>query len=162
VFGLRPALSAAGKISAVFPLLIGISALALGNSFPLIPCRLSDPGCTATTQLLSPGGLTDAIVADLAFLVLAFVPGPLGRRLIALPAWRRLKPVMVAARIVCPVCYLLLAIASSVASTPAVGLIERILATSCSLWIGALAANLIIESRRHSGGERQLRVVPRH
>jgi hypothetical protein len=84
-------------------LLIGSSALALGNSFPLIPCRLSDPGYTATTRLLSPGGLTDAIVAGLAFFVLAFTPGPLGRRLAALRSWRRLRPVMMAARVVCPI-----------------------------------------------------------
>jgi hypothetical protein len=147
VFGLRPALSGEGKLVALSPWLIGTSALALGNSFPLIPCRLSDHGCTASLQLLSPGGLVDAIVAGLAFFVLAFTPGPVGRRLGTLPSWRRVRPVMMAAGVVCPVSYLLLAVASSVASTPAVGLIERLLAVSCSLWIGALAANLIIESR---------------
>jgi len=159
VFGLRPVLSGAGKFVALSPWLIGISALALGNSFPLIPCRLSDPGCTATVQLFSPGGLTDAVVAGLALFVLAFTPGPLGRRLGTLPSWRRVRPVMMAARVVCPVSYLLLAVASSIASMPAVGLIERLLAASCSLWIGALAANLIIESRRHVSGELPVSVV---
>ena len=34
---------------------------------------------------------------------------------------------------------------------PALGLIERVLAATCSLWISALAVNLIIESRREPG-----------
>jgi hypothetical protein len=148
VFGLRPALAGAGKIAAYSPWLLAICALAIGNSFPLIPCRLSDPGCTANVQLLSPGGLTDAIVAGLAFLGLALTPLPLGRRIAALPSWRRLAPVTRVARIACPVSYLMLAISTSVASMPAVGLIERVLATSCVLWIGALAVNLIVVSRR--------------
>lgn len=160
VFGLRPALDGAGKIARFSPWMIGISALALGNSFPLIPCRLSDPGCTATKQLLSPGGLTDAIVAGLAFFVLAFTPASLGRRLGALPSWRRVRPVMLAARVACPVSYVLLAVSSSAASMPAVGLIERILATTCSLWIGALAFNLIIESRRHFTKKHPITVRP--
>jgi hypothetical protein len=151
VFGLRPALAGAGKIAAYSPWLLAVCALAIGNSFPLIPCRLSDAGCTANAQLLSPGGLTDAIVAGLAFLGLALTPFPLGRRIAALPSWRRLAPVTRAARIVCPVSYLLLAVSTSIASTPAVGLVERVLATSCVLWIGALAVNLIIVSRRQAG-----------
>jgi hypothetical protein len=64
---------------------------------------------------------------------------------------------MMAARVVCPVSYLLLAVASTIGSTPAVGLIERILATTCSLWIGALAANLIIVARWHSTGKHPVR-----
>jgi Protein of unknown function (DUF998) len=148
VFGLRPALAGAGNLAAYSPWLLAICALALGNSFPLIPCRLSDAGCTANAQLLSPGGLTDAIVAGLAFLGLALTPFPLGRRIAALPSWRRLRPVTWAARIACPLSYVLLAVSTNIASTPAVGLIERVLATSCVLWIGALAVNLIVVSRR--------------
>jgi Protein of unknown function (DUF998) len=147
VFGLRPALAGAGARAAYAPWMLAIAALALGNSFPLIPCRLSDPGCTANAQLLSPGGLTDAIVAGLAFLALACAPIPLWRRLSLLPSWRRLKPVMLAARILGPALYVLLAISSSITSTPAVGLIERLLATTCVLWIGALAVNLIVVAR---------------
>ena len=149
VFGLRPALARAGKRAAFAPWMLAISALALGNSFPLIPCRLSDPGCTASVQLLSPGGLTDAIVAGLAFLGLAFTPIPLWRRLAVMPSWRRLKPVMFAARVLGPAFYVLLGISSSTTSMPAVGLIERILATTCVLWIAALAVNLMALSRRH-------------
>ncbi len=149
VFGLRPALAGAGKVAVFAPWMLALSALALGNSFPLIPCRLSDPGCTASVQLLSPGGLTDAIVAGLAFFVLAFTPIPLWRRMSVLPAWRRLRPVMRAARVLGPVFYVLLAVSTSITSMPAVGLIERALATTCVLWIGVLAANLVIESRRH-------------
>jgi hypothetical protein len=63
-----------------------------------------------------------------------------------LPAWRRLKPVMFAARVLGPVFYLLLAVSSSITSMPAVGLIERALATTCVLWICALAVNLIVDS----------------
>jgi hypothetical protein len=147
LFGLRPALGGAGKVAAFAPWMLAFAALALGNSFPLIPCRLSDPGCTANTQLLSPGGLTDAIVAGLAFFVLAITPFPLWRRLRLLSAWSRLKPVMLAVRVLGPVAYVLLAASSSTASMPAVGLIERILATTCVLWIFALAVNLIVESQ---------------
>lgn len=150
MFGLRPALGGAGKIAAFAPWMLAFAALALGNSFPLIPCRTSDPGCTANTQLLSPGGLTDAVVAGLAFFVLAITPFPLWRRLAVLPSWRRLKPVMMAARVLGPASFVLLAVSSSIASMPAAGLIERILATTCALWIFALAVNLIVESRRLS------------
>ena len=145
VFGLRPALAGAGKAAWYAPWMLACSALALGNSFPLIPCRLADPGCTAHHQLVSPGGLTDAIVASIAFLVLAFTPFPLWWRLRVLPQWRHLKPVMMAARVIGPVCFLLLGISSSVGS--AEGLTERILATSCVLWICVLAITLIIVSR---------------
>jgi hypothetical protein len=147
VFGLRPALAGADKVAVYAPWMLAVAALALGNSFPLIPCRLSDPGCTANVQLLSPGGLTDAIVAGLAFLVLAITPFPLWRRMAVLPAWRRLKPVMSAARVLGPALYLLLAISSSMTSMPAVGLIERMLAITCTVWICVLAVNLVLESR---------------
>lgn len=145
VFGLRPALAGAGKAARYAPWMLAFAALALGNSFPLIPCRLADPGCTAHHQLVSPGGLTDAIVASIAFLLLAFTPFPLWRRLKVLPQWQPLKPVMVAARVTGPACFLLLAISSN--ADTAQGLMERILATSCVLWMGALAVTLIFVSR---------------
>ena len=122
------------------------SALALGNSFPLIPCRLADAGCTAHHQLYSPGGLTDAVVAGTAFLVLAFTPAPLWRRMRLLPPWRRLEPVLAAARVVCPLCFIVLSISSI--TGVAEGLTERILATACVLWIGALAVTAISISRQ--------------
>jgi hypothetical protein len=147
-FGLRPALSGAGRIATFSPWLLAMCGLAIGNSFPLIPCRLSDPGCTATSQLLSPGGLTDAIVAGLAFLGLALTPFPLGRRIAAIPSWRRLTPVTRVARVALPLSYVLLAVSTNINSMPAVGLIERVLATGCVLWIGALALNLILVSRQ--------------
>jgi hypothetical protein len=145
VFGLRPALAKAGDLARYAPWILACSALALGNSFPLVPCRLADPGCTAHHQLVSPGGLTDAIVSSVAFLVLALTPFPLWRRLKVLPQWQRLKPVMITARITSPACYLLLAMSSSAGA--AEGLAERILATSCVLWMGALAVTLISVSR---------------
>lgn len=37
MFGLRPALGGAGKIAAFAPWMLAFAALALGNSFPLIP-----------------------------------------------------------------------------------------------------------------------------
>jgi hypothetical protein len=154
LFGLRPALAGAGKVAVKAPWLLAFALLALGNSFPLIPCRLSDAGCTAAVQLASPGGLTDAIVAGLAFFVLAFLPYPLWHRLELLHGWRQLKPVMFAARVICPVAWILLALSSNLPGMPAVGLIERVLAAGCSLWVGALALTLIIESRHTGSAER--------
>jgi len=151
VFGLRPALAGAGRVAEHAPWMLALAGLAIGNSFPLIPCQLSNPGCTAHHQLYSPGGMTDAIVATAAFLVLAFAPGPLWQRLRLLPEWRRLRSVMAAARIICPLCFLLLC-AASLTST-AQGLAERALATSTVLWIGALAVTLIrVSAARNSGG----------
>jgi hypothetical protein len=157
VFGLRPALAGAGKRARFAQWMLACSALALGNSFPLIPCRLSDPGCTPSFQLSSPGGLTDAIVSGLAFFVLVITPFPLWRRLASLPGWQRVRPVLLAATVVGPILFVLLAISSNAASMPALGLIERALATTSSLWISALAVNLIIESRH--GRNRQSPVV---
>jgi hypothetical membrane protein len=141
VFGLRPALGRAGKIAAYAPWMLAVAGLAIGNSFPLIPCQRIAAGCTAHVQLHSPGGMTDAIVATIAFLVLVITPFPLWRRLKALPEWRRLKPVMMAARVIGPICFILLVVFSN--SGPG-GLVERILAATLSLWIGALAITLII------------------
>ena len=132
----------------VAPWMLAVSALVLGNSSPQIPCRLADPGCTANYQLHSAGGLTDAVVASIAFAVLAITPFPLWRRLAALPRWRRLKPVMMAAHVLGPVFFVLLAVSSNMASMPANGLIERLLVSTFVLWTSALAINLIVTSRR--------------
>lgn len=75
--------------------------------------------------------MTDAIVATAAFLVLALVPGPHWQRLKVLPDWQRLRPVMTAARIICPLCFLLLCAASLTGT--AQGLAERALATGTVL-----------------------------
>jgi hypothetical membrane protein len=147
VFGLRPALSGAGKIAAYAPWMLALSTLALGNSFPLIPFRLVDPGATANLQLHSAGGLTDAIVAGIAFLVLALTPFPLLRRLAVLPEWRRLKPVMLTAGVFGPVCYILFGVFQN---SSVEGLMERILVTVCVAWICVVAVNLILVSR-HAG-----------
>jgi len=56
VFGLRPALAAAGKAAACAPWILACSALALGNSFPLIPCRLADPVAPPTTSSPAQAG----------------------------------------------------------------------------------------------------------
>jgi hypothetical membrane protein len=149
VFGLRPALGAAGKVAAHAPWLLAVSALALGNSFPLIPCRLSDPGCNAHHQLFSAGGMTDAIVSGVAFAFLVITPFPMWRRLAVLPQWRRLKPVMMAARIVGPICFILLA------ATSGNGFTERLLVTVCVLWVLALAVNLIRTTRHPFHAEDQ-------
>jgi hypothetical protein len=146
VFGLRPALSAAGGAARHAVWMLALAGLAIGNSFPLIPCELPAPGCTAHHQLYSPGGLTDATVATAAFLVLVFTPAQLRKPLTVLPAWRPLVPVMTAARVICPLCFILLSLASL--TSTAEGLAERLLATSCVLWISSLAVTLIIVSRR--------------
>jgi hypothetical membrane protein len=144
VFGLRPALARAGKIAAYAPWMLAVAGLAIGNSFPLIPCQRIAAGCSAHVQLHSPGGMTDAVVATIAFAVLVITPFPLWRRLKALPEWRRLKPVMMAARVIGPICFILLVVFSD--SGPA-GLAERILAATLSLWVSALAITLIYNTR---------------
>jgi Protein of unknown function (DUF998) len=156
VFGLRPALAEAGRTAWLTPWMLAFSSLAVGNSFPLIPCQLANPGCTPSFQLNSPGGLTDAIVTGIGFLVLAITPFLLLRRLSLVTRWRRLKPVMLAAGIIGSVCYLLLAVSSSMQSMPAIGLIERLLATTCVVWIGVLASTLIVESRRVAASDHPL------
>jgi hypothetical protein len=70
------------------------------------------------------------------------------RRLDVIPQWRRLKPIMIGSLIVGATCYVLLAISSSLPTTPAIGLIERLLAISCAAWISALAVNSILVTRR--------------
>jgi hypothetical protein len=145
--GLRPALRSAGETARSAPWQLAIAALALGNSFPLTPCRLPDPGCTAHSQLFSAGGMTDAIVSTLAFLVLVRVPSSLWKRMRLVPRWQRVKPAMLAARVVCPASFALL-FATAVAGT-AQGLAERLLVTSCVLWILILAVAAIAIGRDH-------------
>jgi hypothetical protein len=149
MFGLRPALARAGKRAAYAPWMLAIAGLAIGNSFPLVPCQRIAAGCTAAYVQHSPGGMTDGIVASIAFLVLVITPFPLWRRLKALPEWRKLKPVMIAARVTGPICFILLAAFSN--SGPQ-GLVERILAATLSLWIGALAITLISNTRHARAG----------
>ena len=149
IFALRPALARAGKIAPYAPWMLAISVLALSNSFPQIPFRLIDPGATGSLQLHSVGGLTDAILSSIGFLALVLTPIPLWRRMAPLPEWRRLKPVMLAARVLGPLCYVLLAVTSSSSSAGRVqGLAERVLVTVCVAWIFILAVNLISVSRR--------------
>jgi hypothetical membrane protein len=145
VLGLRPALAKAGRVDAYAVWMLAFSALALGNSFPLIPFRLVDPGATAARQLHSAGGLTDAIVSSIAFLVLVLTPIPLGRRLARVPEWRRLVPVMKAARYLGFAAFIALSLSSM--ADVAQGLAERVLVTVCMLWIVALAGRLISISR---------------
>lgn len=161
VFGLRPALAKAGKIAAYGPWMLAFSALALGNSFPLIPFRLVDPGATAHAQLFSAGGMTDAIVSSIAFLVLVLTPYPLWRRLAVLPEWRVLKPLLMTARILDLICWTLLGVSSILGY--AQGLMERILVSVCVLWVGALAVTLISVSHHHlaeSSGRRVMKGAP--
>jgi hypothetical protein len=146
VFGLRPALAAAGDVGTHAVWMLALAGLAIGNSFPLIPCELPAPGCTVHQQLYSPGGLTDATVATAAFLVLVFTPAQFRKRLAVLPAWRHLVPAMTAARVICPLSFTLLSVAWLTGT--AEGLAERVLATSCVLWISSLAVTLIVVSRR--------------
>jgi hypothetical membrane protein len=144
IFGLRPALAKAGKIAAYAPWILGFSALALGNSFPLIPCRLVDVGCNAHSQLFSPGGMTDTILSSVAFLVLVFTPSMLEKRIKALPEWKDFRPVLSLAQVICPLSFILLSLTSNGSIA---GLAERILATVCALWVTALAVKVIIIAR---------------
>jgi hypothetical protein len=145
IFGLRPAL-AAGRAAPHAVWMLALAGLAIGNSFPLIPCEVPAATCTAHHQLYSPGGITDAVVATAAFLVLVFTPSQLRKRLVELPEWRHLVPVMTAARVVCPVAYTVLSVASLTGTGQ--GLFERALATSCVLWISSLAITLVRLARR--------------
>jgi len=138
IFGLRPALAGVGSGAAWK---IGLSGLALGNSFPLIPCQLSAHACSATSQLLSAGGLTDALLSGVALWVLAVTPFPLARRVTLLAGWRSLKPILLVAGVVTPALYGLLAIALFTGVWQ--GLAERGLVGVCQLWICLLAGNLI-------------------
>jgi hypothetical protein len=63
--------------------------------------------------------------------------------------------VMTAARIICPLCFILLGIASF--TQTAEGLAERVLATSLSLWIGTLAVALICFSDRSIAVQKEAR-----
>jgi len=92
--------------------------------------------------------LTDATVASTAFVVLAITPFPLWRRLAVLPQWQRLKPVMMAARVLGHVFFVLLAASSTMTSMPANELIERLLVSTFVVWTGALAVTLLVTSRR--------------
>lgn len=138
IFGLRPALAG---VSSPAAWKIGLSGLALGNSFPLIPCQLSAHACTATSQLLSAGGLTDALLCGVALWVLAITPFPMARRVSSLPGWKSLKPILLVAGVVTPALYGLLALTLFTGVWQ--GLAERGLVVVCQLWICLLAGNLI-------------------
>jgi hypothetical protein len=137
VLGLRPTLRSAVGEAAYTPWALAVATLLLGNSFPLIPCQVG-PACSAQQQLNSLGGMTDAIVASLAFLVVAFSPGPLWRRLRELPGWGGFGSVAAAASAVLATLFLALC-ASSILGVDE-GLTERILAVGCTLWLACLAA----------------------
>ncbi len=146
VFGLRPAWRGAVRIA---PWAIGLSGLALGNSFPQIPCQLSASGCTATGQLLSAGGLTDAILSGAALWLLAITPLQLARLLIPLPQWRDLARPLRVAGVVALAGYGLLALA--LLTGVWAGLVERALVAVCQLWLAVLAVNLIRTSGAGDG-----------
>jgi hypothetical protein len=146
VFGLRPAWRGAVRIA---PWAIGLSGLALGNSFPQIPCQLSASGCTATGQLLSAGGLTDAILSGAALWLLAITPLQLARLLIPLPQWRALARPLRVAGVVALAGYGLLALA--LLTGVWAGLVERALVAVCQLWLAVLAVNLIRTSGAGDG-----------
>jgi hypothetical protein len=138
VFGLRPAWAGAVRIA---PWAIGLSGLALGNSFPQIPCQLSGPGCSATNQLLSAGGLTDAILSGVALWALAITPLQLARLLAPLPHWNALVRLLRVAGVVALSGYGLLALALLTGIWP--GLVERALVLVCQLWLAVVAVTLV-------------------
>jgi hypothetical protein len=137
------------RVARIAPWKIGLSGLALGNSFPLIPCQLSTPGCTATHQLLSAGGLTDAVFAGVALWVLAITPWPLARQLASLPRWSALRPLLCVVGVVTPAAYGLLALAEATGVWP--GLAERGLVAICQGWLAVLAVTLIRTSAAQGG-----------
>ena len=106
--------------------------------------------------MISPGGLTDAIVASLALLVVVFSPAYLWRRLRLVPEWLPFRPVALIADKACLASFLLFSVASI--SGVAQGLAERVLVTICSLWLAALAAAWLA-IRRRAGDPRPVAVV---
>jgi hypothetical protein len=146
LFGLRPAWAGAVRIA---PWAIGLSGLALGNSFPQIPCQLSAPGCTATSQLLSAGGLTDAILSGAALWMLAITPLQLARLVTPLPHWSALVRLLRVSGVVALAGYGLLALALLTGIWP--GLVERALVLVCQLWLAVLAVTLIRTSGAADG-----------
>ena len=146
LFGLR---TAWGQAAPIAPWKIGLSGLALGNSFPLLPCQLSAQGCTVTHQFLSAGGLADAILAGVALWVLAITPWPLARQLVSLPRWSGLRPLLRVAGVVTPAIYGLLALAEATGVCP--GLAERGLVAICQVWLAVLAVTLIRTSAAEGG-----------
>jgi len=125
--------------------MLAVSTLALGNSFPLVPCSTAQVGCTLQRQLDSPGGLTDAIVGGIALSVLAFTPQALWERLKLVPSWRHLGKVMAPMRVVCPLLFIALAVSS--ATGVAQGVAERALVSACTVSVGALALALAVSMR---------------
>jgi len=91
-------------------------------------------------QLHSAGGMTDSIVASIAFLVLAFTPQMLWGRIRALPEWMAFKPTIMIFGVALPTSYIALSLLSN---SPIEGLVERILATAISLWLALLAAYVV-------------------
>ncbi|WP_261562833.1 DUF998 domain-containing protein [Frankia tisae] len=146
LFGLRPALAAAGKTAGYAPWMLAAGSMAYLVIYPRLPCRLADSSCTVHEHLDSAGGLNDAIASGMLIAMLAVVPFPLWRRMRELPRWRRLRPVMLGARILGPI--LLIATASQGPYAPGSqeGLFERILALTIAAWICALAASLMVSS----------------
>lgn len=143
LFGLRRALSPAGKTAAYAPWMMAVGALCYLVVVPRLPCRLADPGCTVHDHFDNAGALTDAIVSGLAIGVLAITPFPLWRRMRELSRWRPLRPVMIGARLVgVP---LLIATASQGPYAPGSdeGLFERALAVVAALWISTVAVQVI-------------------
>jgi hypothetical protein len=134
-------LSKAGKVGLYAPWILASAVLAIGNSYPQIPCRLVDAGCTAHRQLASAGGVTDAVVSTAAFLVLALTPKLLEKRMSLVPEWSWFMPLVKKMKIILPLLFILLVISSD--TNFAQGLSERLLTTGCVVWLGALSVALI-------------------
>ncbi|OHV40565.1 MULTISPECIES: DUF998 domain-containing protein [Pseudofrankia] len=146
LFGLRPALTTAGRTARYAPWMLAGGAVAYLVIFPRLPCRLADTACGVHQHLYSAGGLTDAIASGALIALLAVAPFPLWRRMREIPRWRRLRPVMLGARVLGPI--LLIATASQGPYAPGSqeGLFERMLALTVAVWICALAASLLVSS----------------
>jgi hypothetical protein len=60
-----------------------------------------------------------------------------------IPRWRRLRPFMLAVRVLGPILLIATASQGPYAPGPYEGLLERALALTAAIWISALAVNLI-------------------
>jgi hypothetical protein len=143
LFGLRPVLAGAGAVRRVAPWMLAVGGVSYLVVFPRIPCRLADTACSLHEHLYSAGGMTDALVSGIAVAVLAITPFPLWARMREIPRWRRLRPFMIAGRVLGPVLLIATVSQGPFAPGPYEGLLERALALTAAVWISALAIALI-------------------
>ncbi|GII52708.1 hypothetical protein Pth03_10970 [Planotetraspora thailandica] len=145
LFGLRPALRAAGRTAFYAPWMLAFSALGFGNilSFLQIPCQSGVCGAHQATSTFA--GAQDVIGGVVVVTLLAISPFPMSRRLKETPGWQRLGGPSLLTGLAVMASF----IAFGLHSTAAIhGLLERAVATIGSGWTAVLAVHLIRTARQ--------------